>query len=107
MSLFAELFNEMLMRDFGFGIYKSLLVLPDKPKEDKKKDHKVQNMQWSLSGYRFVEDGHLTFEYQSQLSRINLVLRRPPVRAVCVSRAFLRSMSLAGWLPSSSSTQAS
>ena len=43
-SLFAELFNEMLMRDFGFRIYKSLLALPEKPKEDKKKDkdHKVQ-----------------------------------------------------------------
>ena len=33
------------MRDFGFRIYKSLLALPEKPKEDKKKDkdHKVQS----------------------------------------------------------------
>lgn len=38
-SLFAELFNEMLMRDFGFNIYKALHDLPEKPKEkdDKRK----------------------------------------------------------------------
>ena len=32
------------MRDFGFRIYKSFLALPEKPKEDKKKDkdHKVR-----------------------------------------------------------------
>lgn len=36
-SLFAELFNEMLMRDFGFNIYKNLYLLPIiKPKEEKK-----------------------------------------------------------------------
>ncbi|KAK2576941.1 hypothetical protein KPH14_005557 [Odynerus spinipes] len=42
-SLFAELFNEMLMRDFGFRIYRSLCSLPERPKEkddDKKKDKK-------------------------------------------------------------------
>ncbi|XP_043470873.1 cell division cycle and apoptosis regulator protein 1-like [Leptopilina heterotoma] len=42
-SLFAELFNEMLMRDFGFRIYRGLCSLPEKPKEkeeDKKKDKK-------------------------------------------------------------------
>ncbi|XP_034944335.1 cell division cycle and apoptosis regulator protein 1-like isoform X2 [Chelonus insularis] len=42
-SLFAELFNEMLMRDFGFRIYRSLCGLPEKSKdkeEDKKKDKK-------------------------------------------------------------------
>lgn len=42
-SLFAELFNEMLMRDFGFRIYRALCSLPEKPKEkdeDKKKDKK-------------------------------------------------------------------
>lgn len=33
-SLFAELFNEMLMRDFGFNIYKSLYNLPDKDEEN-------------------------------------------------------------------------
>ncbi|VEN50444.1 unnamed protein product [Callosobruchus maculatus] len=42
-SLFAELFNEMLIRDFGFNIYKALTVLPDKPKEEKdKKDDKKE-----------------------------------------------------------------
>ncbi|XP_011643483.1 cell division cycle and apoptosis regulator protein 1-like isoform X2 [Pogonomyrmex barbatus] len=42
-SLFAELFNEMLMRDFGFRIYRALSNLPEKTKEkdeDKKKDKK-------------------------------------------------------------------
>ncbi|XP_012285928.1 cell division cycle and apoptosis regulator protein 1 [Orussus abietinus] len=42
-SLFAELFNEMLMRDFGFRIYRSLCSLPEKPKEkdeDKNKNKK-------------------------------------------------------------------
>lgn len=40
-SLFAELFNEMLMRDSGFLIYKSLAAAPEKPKEEKKdKDKK-------------------------------------------------------------------
>ena len=37
-SLFAELFNEMLMRDFGFRIYKALLAAPEKKEE--KKDEK-------------------------------------------------------------------
>ncbi|XP_052772614.1 cell division cycle and apoptosis regulator protein 1-like [Mya arenaria] len=38
-SLFAELFNEMLMRDFSFGIYKAMSKAPEKPKkEEKKKD---------------------------------------------------------------------
>ncbi|CAK1546085.1 unnamed protein product [Leptosia nina] len=39
--VFAELFNEMLMRDFGFYIYKTLYTLPEKAeeiKEDKKGD---------------------------------------------------------------------
>jgi len=45
-SLFAEMFNEMLMRDFGFRIYKLLVSSPetaedekkDKPKDEDKKD---------------------------------------------------------------------
>ncbi|XP_014303003.1 cell division cycle and apoptosis regulator protein 1 isoform X1 [Myotis lucifugus] len=37
-SLFAELFNEMLQRDFGVRIYRSLLSLPEK--EDKKEKEK-------------------------------------------------------------------
>lgn len=40
-SLFAELFNEMLMRDFGFYIYKALCTAPaEEPKEDPKDDKK-------------------------------------------------------------------
>lgn len=35
-SLFVELFNEMLMRDFGFEIYKSLVRAPEKKEEEKK-----------------------------------------------------------------------
>lgn len=40
-SLFAELFNEMLMRDFGFNIYKSLFSLPDDQLVEKDKKEKV------------------------------------------------------------------
>lgn len=43
-SLFAELFNEMLMRDFGFNIYRALYSLPSvepiPEKESKSKDSK-------------------------------------------------------------------
>ena len=39
-SLFAELFNEMLMRDFGFTIYKALANAPEKKEEEKEKDRK-------------------------------------------------------------------
>merc|ERR1712150_173308 len=39
-SLFAELINEMLMRDFGFRIYKSLITAPDKKEEEKEKKDK-------------------------------------------------------------------
>lgn len=35
-SLFAELFNEMLMRDFGFRIYRALNDAPERVKEDEK-----------------------------------------------------------------------
>ena len=50
-SLFAELFNEMLMRDYGFEIYKSLIKAPEKKEEEKKdkrsaddKSSKVKNL---------------------------------------------------------------
>ncbi|KAF8781684.1 cell division cycle and apoptosis regulator protein 1-like [Argiope bruennichi] len=46
-SLFAEIFNEMMMRDFGFRIYRGLVEAPeikddekDKKKGDKKEDKK-------------------------------------------------------------------
>lgn len=35
-SLFAELFNEMLMRDSGFKLYKAIVDVPEKTKEEKK-----------------------------------------------------------------------
>lgn len=38
-SLFAELFNEMLQRDFGYRIYKALASLPVK---DDKKEKKIK-----------------------------------------------------------------
>ena len=34
--MFAESFNEMLMRDFGFSIYKKLHTIPDKIEETQK-----------------------------------------------------------------------
>ncbi|XP_055025873.2 cell division cycle and apoptosis regulator protein 1 [Misgurnus anguillicaudatus] len=37
-SLFAELFNEMLQRDFGYRIYKALASLPNKDERKDKKD---------------------------------------------------------------------
>lgn len=37
-SLFAELFNEMLTRDFGFNIYKALHMLPCKKEDEPKKE---------------------------------------------------------------------
>lgn len=37
-SLFAELFNEMLMRDFAFRIYRALFEAPEKPNKEEKKD---------------------------------------------------------------------
>lgn len=42
-SLFAELFNEMLMRDFGFNIFRALHDLPDKTKEKEEKKKKDDN----------------------------------------------------------------
>lgn len=38
--LFAELFNEMLMRDAGFNIYKTLHALPERKEEDEKDKEK-------------------------------------------------------------------
>ncbi|XP_018427511.1 PREDICTED: cell division cycle and apoptosis regulator protein 1 [Nanorana parkeri] len=38
-SLFAELFNEMLQRDFGVRIYKELITLPEK---EEKRDKKIK-----------------------------------------------------------------
>jgi len=35
-SLFAELFNEMFIRDSAFKLYKAIQAAPDKPKEEKK-----------------------------------------------------------------------
>lgn len=37
-SLFAELFNEMLMRDFAFRIYRALCECPEKPAKEEKKE---------------------------------------------------------------------
>ena len=33
-SLFAEMFNEMLMRDFAFRIYRAIIDTPEKPKDE-------------------------------------------------------------------------
>ena len=42
-SLFAELFNEMLMRDSGFKLYKSLINASEKPVEEKKSENGGEN----------------------------------------------------------------
>ena len=42
-SLFAELFNEMLTRDSAFKIYQALVNAPEKVKEDKKKEEKKED----------------------------------------------------------------
>ncbi|XP_043273869.1 cell division cycle and apoptosis regulator protein 1-like isoform X2 [Venturia canescens] len=58
-SLFAELFNEMLMRDFGFRIYRSLCILPEKPKDkedEKKKDKKEDRREDKKEDKRKDED---------------------------------------------------
>ncbi|TNM99969.1 hypothetical protein fugu_013002 [Takifugu bimaculatus] len=39
-SLFAELFNEMLQRDFGYRIYKALAAIPVKDEKKEKKNKK-------------------------------------------------------------------
>merc|ERR1711878_211412 len=39
-SLFAELFNEMLIRDSAFKLYSAIQAAPERPKEEKKKDEK-------------------------------------------------------------------
>merc|ERR1719282_676344 len=39
-SLFAELFNEMLIRDSAFKLYSAIQAAPERPKEDKKKEEK-------------------------------------------------------------------
>merc|ERR1711874_763605 len=41
-SLFAELFNEMLTRDSAFTIYKALANAKEKPKEKEKKEEKKE-----------------------------------------------------------------
>lgn len=38
--MFAELFNEMLIRDFGFRIYKAFVLMPEKLEDDRKEDDK-------------------------------------------------------------------
>lgn len=44
-SLFAELFNEMLMRDFGFNIYKMLSSMPEMESsyDEKSRDRKTDD----------------------------------------------------------------
>lgn len=66
-SLFAELFNEMLMRDYGFEIYKALMKAPEKKEEEKKekrsaddKSSKVQidvNDDLSYNSCMFIVQG--------------------------------------------------
>lgn len=52
-SLFAELFNEMLMRDFGFRIYRSLYEAAEKVKEEEKE--KVCSVEFLKVWWKFIE----------------------------------------------------
>ncbi|XP_065200326.1 cell division cycle and apoptosis regulator protein 1-like [Planococcus citri] len=47
--LFAELFYEMLQRDFGFAIYKKFCELPEKPKEEKDEKEKKEDKEIAKS----------------------------------------------------------
>lgn len=49
-SLFAELFNEMLMRDFAFRIYRALCECPEKPAKEEvsRKDYSAWDVFASL-----------------------------------------------------------
>jgi len=53
-SLFAELFNEMLMRDFGFRIYRALNDAPERAKEDEKVTY----------AFTFTPSLHFTISYK-------------------------------------------
>merc|ERR1712211_175504 len=41
-SLFAELFNEMITRDSAFKLYEALVNAPEKMREEKKKEEKKE-----------------------------------------------------------------
>ncbi|RZF35029.1 hypothetical protein LSTR_LSTR009621 [Laodelphax striatellus] len=69
-SLFAELFNEMLMRDFAFRIYRALVDAPEKPKEEKeekdddRKDRKEKKDKKKKDKVKMVtEDPHLLLAF--------------------------------------------
>lgn len=55
-SLFAELFNEMLTRDFGFNIFKAInYFTPIKAKEESKDDDKKKAAEASVDGSETIE----------------------------------------------------
>lgn len=55
-SLFAELFNEMLMRDFGFNIYKAIYNHPEKAKEVKDEKKKKEDDKKEKTGEKKGEE---------------------------------------------------
>ena len=67
MSLFAEVFNEMLMRDAGFAIYRALVDAPEKVRDEVRSGQERRE----LSG-----TGRRTKEYCSsgQLKMSDLIL---------------------------------
>lgn len=57
-SLFAELFNEMLQRDFGYRIYKAFASLPSKDeRKDKKEKAKKEAERRDLKKEKDEENG--------------------------------------------------
>ena len=60
-SLFAELFNEMMTRDSAFTLYKALANAKEKPKEKEKKEEKKE-------GKRFLHTDGLANQRSSKRS---------------------------------------
>merc|ERR1712203_138750 len=58
-SLFAELFNEMLIRDSSFKLYSAIQAAPERPKEEKKekKDDKEKKEEKEKEEKKEEKDG--------------------------------------------------
>ncbi|KAF4518769.1 hypothetical protein B566_EDAN006173 [Ephemera danica] len=89
-SLFAELFNEMLMRDFGFRIYRSLVKAPENPKEEEKdrKDSKEKKKEDGKDNDT-EKDSEETGEDSSSNSKKKERDRREKVKMVTVDPQLL------------------
>lgn len=55
-SLFAEYFNEMVMRDCGFNIYKTIYQLPEAKEDEKKQSEKTTTAEGEKKGENDTKD---------------------------------------------------